>query len=110
MTKDELFKQIQAALLYGIAIDDNQDSELYLLSICKYINEQTTNRALFEGNKLLIDSSTYSPILSLEVNSSTLYINPLGEDDFFSSFMSVLKYVGKSAQQEEVYDSEFEWI
>ena len=110
MTRDELFEEIQAALVYGIKIDDEQDPESYLLSICKYFNEETNNRALFEDNRLLVESSTYSPILSLEMNGDTLRINPLGEEDFFSSFVSVLKYIAISNQPKEVYDSEFEWI
>ena len=110
MTRDELFEQIQRALLHGVKIDNKEDTQLYLLSICRYINEQTHNRALFQNNKLIIESSTYDPILSLEMSKDTLYINPLGEDDFFNSFMSVLKFMGTKNKPKEVYDDEFDWV
>ena len=110
MTRDELFSQIKSALMYGIEVGENV-SEIYLLSICKYINEETNNRALFEGDRLLVESPSYEPILSLEVKKDTLFINPLGEDDFFSSFMSILKYIAKKhKKEEEVYDDEFDWV
>ena len=120
---------IERILTHGIKLGDltKQEAENYLLDLCQYVNKDKTFKAVIQGEKVIIESYNWDPIMATMIYKNTLYVKPLSESNFFDSFMLVLGYISAKNSIKEFIDeldmeddsieskkekdsSEFDWI
>ena len=120
---------IERILTYGINLGDltAKESEDYLLDLCQFINKDRQMKAVFQDNKVIIETFSWEAIAAVRIYKGTLQITPLSESNFFDSFMSVLGFITAKNSIKEFVDeldmeeteqdekikndtSEFDWI
>ena len=120
---------IERILTHGIKLGDltKHEAENYLLDLCQYVNKDKTFKAVIQGEKVIIESYNWDPIMATMIYKNTLYVKPLSESNFFDSFMLVLGYISAKNSIKEFIDeldmeddsieskkekdsSEFDWI
>tara|TARA_R110000824_G_scaffold178785_1_gene358648 strand:- start:1927 stop:2334 length:408 start_codon:yes stop_codon:yes gene_type:complete len=86
---------IEKILTHGINLGDftAKESEDYLLDLCQYINKNRIFKAVFQNNKVIIETYDWSPIIAIRIFKGTLQVSPLSENNFFESFMTLLAFV-----------------
>jgi len=111
---EQLFNMIKTSIDNGIHLGYKiKNKEQYLLNLCNFFNLKKYVRAYYEGNVIVIEDELFRPIVSIKVSDDTLYLLPLGEDNFFSCYLDVLKFVSSPRPQkveQKIDENEFEWI
>lgn len=105
---------IKKSIDNGIRLNNKIEcKDQYLLSLCNFFNLKKFVRAYYEGNVIVIEDELFRPIVSIKVSDDTLYLLPLGEDNFFSCYVDILKFVSAPRPQKvekKIDDNEFEWV
>lgn len=120
---------IERILTHGINLGDmtDREQENYLLDLCQFVNKDKVFKAVVQGEKVIIETYGWDPIMAITVHKGTLYLRPLSEASFFDSFMLLLGYVSAKNSIKEFIDeldmdddlvdpnkekdtSEFDWI
>ena len=120
---------IERILTHGINLGDltEREQENYLLDLCQFVNKDKVFKAVVQGDKIIIETYSWDPIMAVTVYKGTLYLKPLSESSFFDSFMLLLGYVSAKNSIKEFIDeldmeddlldpkdkedtSEFDWI
>jgi len=99
----------------GIYLGDIDSPEKYMSDIVDMFNSESEVFCRYEHKTVIIEDSMCNPIMNLAINANTLYIIPAGEDNFFSCFTKVIKYVStihkkKKTKKIEIDENAFEWI
>ena len=97
---------IERILTHGISLGDltELEAENYLLDLCQFVNKDKVFKAVIQGNKVIIESYAWDPIMAVQVYKNTLLMKPLSEANFFDSFMLVLGYVSAKNSIKEFID------
>jgi hypothetical protein len=97
---------IERILTHGISLGDltELEAENYLLDLCQFVNKDKVFKAVVQGNKVIIESYNWDPIMAVQVYKNTLLMKPLSEANFFDSFMLVLGYVSAKNSIKEFID------
>ena len=119
---------IERILTYGVnlGIMSLKESEDYLLDLCLFINKNKQFKAVYQDNKVIIETYGWDPILAVRIYIGTLQISPMSENSFFESFLSILGFIssknvvkefideidleGAEEESDKKDDSEFDWI
>ena len=99
----------------GIYLGDIEDTEKYLQDLVDTFTPESHLFCRYENQVVIIEDSMCNPIMNLAVNKDTLFVVPAGEDNFFSCFLKVIRYVSNvhrknKNKKKEINEETFEWI
>tara|TARA_B100000989_G_C19518836_1_gene463071 strand:- start:216 stop:566 length:351 start_codon:yes stop_codon:yes gene_type:complete len=108
-------KMLARVVEHGIHLGDIDDTEKYLENLVDTFATETHLFCRYENKVVIVEDSMCNPIMNLAVNKDTLFVVPAGEDNFFSCFLKVIKYVSdvhrkKKNKKKEIDEETFEWI
>ena len=108
-------KMIARVIEHGIYLGDIPDTEKYLEDLVDTFANDTRLFCRYENKIVIIEDSTCNPIMNLAVNKDTLFVVPAGEDNFFSCFLKVIRYVSdvhrkNKKKNKKIEENNFEWI
>lgn len=108
-------KMIIRVMENGIYLGKIDSPEDYMSDIIDMFNSETQVFCRYEHKTVIVEDSMCNPIMNLAISNDTLYVIPAGEDNFFSCFTKVIKYVSDTHKKNktkkvEVDENEFEWV
>ena len=70
---------IERILTHGINLGDmtEREQENYLLDLCQFVNKDKVFKAVVQGEKVIIETYGWDPIMAITVHKGTLYLRPL---------------------------------
>ena len=107
---------IKRILKHGIYLGDISSPDYYMMNLCKHFNSNSPFRAVYQEDKVIIETQDFEPIAGFRIRRNTLELASIGKDDFFNCFMDILEFVckplpkEKEKEKKQIDDSEFEWI
>ena len=108
-------KMIMRVMEHGIYLGDIENTEKYLADLVDTFAKETHLFCRYENKVVIIEDSTCNPIMNLAVNKDTLFVVPAGEDNFFSCFLKVIRYVSdvhrkNKNKKKKIIEETFEWV
>ena len=122
-SRSTLVESMASLIKDGINMDGYNmfECNLFLKDLHDFINTETTLTAYYKNRKVTIESVFFDPLLSVELEKTTIQCIPITDEGWLDAVFEVLKYMhiraAKKRQEEierlkkEEKDSkEFDWI
>ena len=121
--RTELVNSIASLIKDGINMDGYNmfECNLFLKDLYDYINQESGLTAHYSNRKVTIESIFFDPLLSVELEKTTIQCIPITDDGWLDAVFEVLKFMHLKAekkQQEEIErkrkqeenNKELDWI
>ena len=123
INKKKIANFLSNIINHGIDLSplDHKGSLHFFIEIADFINSEGAFSAQRKGRKMVIETFFYDPILSIELEKTSIYFIPTSDSEWLDPFFLVLKFIRfnniekiKKQQEEkkkmkELMD-EFEWL
>lgn len=123
MKTEELVKSLADLIKNGLNMDNYNTFEcnLFMKNLSEFLNARSPFNAHYTGNKITIESIFFDPMLSVELEKTTLHCIPITDDGWIDALFEVIKFVHieeserneqikKKKKQKEKDSKEFDWI
>jgi len=121
--RTELVNSIASLIKDGINMDGYNmfECNLFLKDLYDYINQESGLTAHYSNRKVTIESIFFDPLLSVELEKTTIQCIPITDDGWLDAVFEVLKFMhlrAEKRQQEEIErkrkqeenNKELDWI
>jgi len=119
----EVVKMISDLIKNGISLDGKNifECNLFMKDLNHFLNTETTLSAHYSGGKITIESIFFDPLLSVELEKSTLQCIPITDEGWMDAVYEILKFIHirkieelekqqQAKKKEEENNKEFDWI
>ena len=93
---------------------DPKQSQDFFYSLAKYINDEGAFNAHIHKNKITIETFFYDPLLSIELDGTTVQCIPINDSGWIDPVMVVLKFINflhsKKKKKPPADPNEFNWL
>ena len=123
MNKDELVKNIADLIKNGINMDfyNTFECNLFMKELNEFINVSSHFNSHYTGNKILMESIFFEPLLSVELDKTTIHCIPVNDEGRIDAVFEVVKFVhlresekkekeSQKRKKQEEDNKEFDWI
>ena len=123
VSRDELIKLIGNLIRNGINMDKYSiyQCNLFLKELYDFINANTHFNAHYQGNRITIESVFFDPLLSVELEKTTIQCIPITDEGWIDAVFEVIKFIHIRAEekrqkenekksQEKKDNKEFDWV
>ncbi len=123
MNKDVIIRVIGDFIKNGLNLDDHNTFEcnLFMKELFEFINKDTHYNAHYSGKRVSIESIFFDPLLSVELEKTTVHCIPVTDEGWIDAVFEVIKFVHlreqarrekiKKQKLKEIQDNkEFDWI
>jgi hypothetical protein len=123
MNNSEIVKNIADLIKNGLNMDlyNTFECNLFMKEMNEFINVNSHFNAHYSGNKILIESVFFEPLLSVELDKTTINCIPVNDEGWMDAVFEVLKFTHlreterrvkeeEKKKQKEKDDKEFDWI
>ena len=94
MNKSELVKNIADLIKNGLNMDlyNTFECNLFMKDMNEYINLNSHFNSHYSGSKILIESIFFEPLLSVELDKTTIHCIPVNDEGWIDAVFEVLKF------------------
>ena len=123
MNKEQLIESLSSFIKNGLNMDKYSAFEcnLFMKDLNSFINSSTPFNAHYSGDKVLIESIFFDPMLSVELDKTTIQCIPVNDEGWIDAVFEVVKFVHlretkkredekEKKKKEEQANKEFDWI
>ena len=123
MYDDDLVKVIADLVRNGINMDKYSiyQCNLFMKELYNFINEKSHFNAHYSGDKVMIESVFFDPMLSVELDKTTVQCIPVTDEGWMDALFEVMKFMHFRRQDEKEKEAElrkkikkdskeFDWI
>lgn len=121
--REEIVKVIADLIKHGINLDNKSiyHCNMFMKELYEFINTRTHLNAHYTGSKISIESIFFEPMLSVELDKTTVQCIPVNDEGWIDAVFEVIKFLHikgveekeKKAQQqkkEKESNKEFDWL
>ena len=122
-SKDEIVKTISSLIKNGINMDNYNifECNVFMKDLYNFINANTHLNAHYSNRKITIESVFFDPLLSVELDKTTIQCIPITDEGWIDAVFEVLKFMHIRAEKkkqtekeqrkkQEEHDRELDWI
>ena len=123
MNKSELVKNIAELIKNGMNMDQYNTFEcnLFMKELNDFINVNSHFNSHYSGDKISIESVFFDPLLSVELDKTTIYCIPVNDEGWIDAVFEVVQFThireaDRRAKEEERRkqkkedEKEFDWL
>tara|TARA_R100001163_G_scaffold52802_1_gene40144 strand:+ start:68 stop:439 length:372 start_codon:yes stop_codon:yes gene_type:complete len=123
MNKDVVVRVIGDFIKNGLNLDDHNTFEcnLFMKELFDFINKHTHYNAHYSGKKISIESIFFDPLLSVELEKTTVHCIPVTDEGWIDAVFEVIKFIHireeklkekeqKRIKRQKEDDKQFDWI
>jgi len=105
--RSEIVESIASLIKNGICMDGYNmfECNLFLKDLHEFINTETGLTAYYKNRKVTIESIFFDPLLSVELEKTTIQCIPITDEGWLDAVFEVLKFMHVRAakkQEEEI--------
>jgi hypothetical protein len=121
--KEELVKIIGDFVSNGLNMDryNTFECNLFMKDLNEFINVNSHFNGHYSGNKILIESVFFEPLISVELDKTTIHCIPVNDEGWVDAVFEVLKFIHireserksneqERKKQEEKDNKQFDWL
>ena len=121
--RSEIVESIASLIKDGICMDGYNmfECNVFLKELHEFINEETTLTSYYKDRKVTIESIFFDPLLSVELEKTTIQCIPITDEGWLDAVFEVLKFKHLRAakkreeerekqKQKDKDDKELDWI
>ena len=122
-SREEVVRIIADLIKNGINMDNYNiyECNLFMKQLSEFINTDTHLSANYSGNKVTIESVFFEPLVSVELEKTTIHCIPVNDDGWIDALFEVIKFVhiketkrkekqSKITKQKKEDGKQFDWI
>ena len=123
VSKAEIVKMISDLIKNGINLDNKNifECNLFMKDLNEFLNCETSLSSRYSNGKITIESIFFDPLLSVELEKSTLQCIPITDEGWMDAVYEILKFMHikeiekqekqeKQRKKEEEDNKELDWI
>lgn len=102
--RSEIVESIASLIKNGICMDGYNifECNVFLKELHEFINEETTLTSYYKNRKVTIESIFFDPLLSVELEKTTIQCIPITDEGWLDAVFEVLKFMHlKAARRRE---------
>ncbi len=121
--KDEIVKLVADLIKHGINMDNYNvfECNLFMKEMAEFINSNTHLNAHYSGSSITIESVFFDPLLSVELEKTTIQCIPVTDEGWIDAVFEIIKFIHvkneikkqkeyEQKKQTEEDNKEFDWI
>jgi hypothetical protein len=95
VNRSEIVKIIGDLIKYGINFDNWNvyECNLFMKELSEFINTKTHLNAHYAGSKITIESVFFDPMLSVELDKTTILCIPITDEGWIDAVFEVVKFM-----------------
>ena len=122
-TRAEIVKMVADLIKNGINMDNYSifDCNLFMKDLADFINATSPFNAHYTGGKISIESVFFDPMLSVELEKTTIHCIPVNDEGWIDAVFEVIKYLHlkesekrqkelEKRKQQEEDNKQFDWL
>ncbi len=123
INRSDLVQSVAQLIKNGINMDGYNlfECNLFMKELNDFINTETTLSSYYKDRKVTIESIFFDPLLSVELEKTTIQCIPVTDEGWLDAIFEVLKFLHVKAvatrekerekrRKEDENDKEFDWI
>ena len=123
ISKTEIIKAISSLIKNGINMDNYNifECNVFMKDLYNFINTSTHLNAHYSNRKITIESVFFDPLLSVELDKTTIQCIPITDEGWIDAVFEVLKFMhiraekkkekeSEQKRKQEEHDKELDWI
>ena len=123
MNKEQTIRAIASFIKNGLNMDNYSvyDCNLFMKKLFDYINSDTHFSADYSGNRITIESVFFDPLVSVELEKTTVLCIPINDVGWIDPVFEVLKFIHLHEQsrnekikklkaKEKEDNKQFDWL
>jgi len=124
MTKrSELVKTVASLIANGINMDGYNifECNLFMKELNDFINTETSLSSYYKNRKVTIESIFFDPLLSVELEKTTIQCIPITDEGWLDAIFEVVKFMhiraskrreeeAKKRKNEDEDNKQFDWL
>tara|TARA_E500000305_G_scaffold105268_1_gene102582 strand:- start:439 stop:810 length:372 start_codon:yes stop_codon:yes gene_type:complete len=123
MYDDDIVRIVAGLIKNGMNMDKSSiyECNLFMKELNNFINCDTHFNAHYSGDKITIESVFFDPLLSVELDKTTIQCIPITDDGWMDALFEVMKFmhIRRQEQKEKEADTkrkikeddkQFDWI
>jgi len=93
--RSEIVESIVSLIKNGICMDGYNmfECNVFLKELHEFINEETTLTSYYKNRKVTIESIFFDPLLSVELEKTTIQCIPITDEGWLDAVFEVLKFM-----------------
>jgi hypothetical protein len=121
--RKEVYPFISGLIKNGINFDDKETYECnnFMSQLSDFINRHTHLNSHHKGNKILIESVFFDPLLSVEIEKKIIQCIPITDDGWIEAVFEVIRFIYindrekenekmEKLRKQQEDDKQFDWI
>ena len=94
-TRSEIVKIIADLIKNGISFDNKSvyECNLFMKELAEYVNANTHLNAHYSGQKISMESVFFEPLLSVELDKTTVQCIPIADEGWIDAVFEVVKFM-----------------
>ena len=123
INRSELVESMATLIKNGINMDGYNlfECNLFLKELNDFINNETTLSSYYKNRKVTVESIFFDPLLSIELEKTTIQCIPITDEGWLDAVFEVLKFMHiraakkreeerENLKKEAEANKEFDWI
>jgi hypothetical protein len=123
MSKELVVQVIGDFIKNGLNMDDYSiyECNLFMKELYDFINSNTHFNAHYSGSRITIESVFFDPLISVELEKTTIQCIPVTDEGWIDAVFEVIKFIHireedrkekerKKKKQQQEDDKEYDWI
>ena len=123
INRSDLVQSVAQLIKNGINMDGYNlfECNLFMKELNDFINTETTLSSYYKDRKVTIESIFFDPLLSVELEKTTIQCIPVTDEGWLDAIFEVVKFMhiraakrreeeAKKRKNEDENNKEFDWI
>tara|TARA_R100000149_G_C5858189_1_gene124861 strand:+ start:18 stop:389 length:372 start_codon:yes stop_codon:yes gene_type:complete len=123
MYDDEIVTLVAGLIKNGINMDKHSiyECNLFMKELNDFINRDSHFNSHYSGNKIIIESVFFEPLLSVDLDKTTIQCIPVADEGWMDALFEVIKFMhirrvnqkdeeDKLKKQRKQDEKDFDWI
>ena len=123
INRSDLVQSVAQLIKNGINMDGYNlfECNLFMKELNDFINTETTLSSYYKDRKVTIESIFFDPLLSVELEKTTIQCIPVTDEGWLDAIFEVVKFMhiraakrreeeAKKRKNEDKNNKEFDWI
>lgn len=123
INKSEIVESIAGLIKYGINMDGYNifQCNLFMKELNDFINTESSLTSYYKGGKITVESIFFDPLLSVELEKTTIQCIPITDEGWIDAVFEILKFMhireakrreeeSKKRKKQDEEDKELDWI
>jgi len=101
-SRSEVVKIIADLIKNGINFDNRSiyDCNLFMKELAEFVNTNTHLNAHYTGQKISMESVFFEPLLSVELDKTTIQCIPMADEGWIDAVFEVVKFMHLKEEEE----------